>query len=183
MDTARVAEELLALMRDGFAKEYGRNPTPLGMETMPLLNKALAVHHTATTDEAWDGPAAVAAMPNDDAVLRYCHAWMSDEAAAETPKEGDDDADDQKSSYKFPHHKTKGGPANLAACRNGLARLSGADIPDGDRAGVKAHLQAHLDDANKDDDEGSDGTKNHTQPKVDFTWDPSMIAAFKEAMQ
>lgn len=133
----------------------------LGAESMPLLNKAIAVHHTATTDATWDGPAAVAAMPNDDAVLRYCHAWMSDEAAAETPKEGDDDADDQKSSYKFPHHETKGGPANLAACRNGLARLSGADIPDDDRAGVKAHLQAHLDDA---DSTGADETHNQAGP-------------------
>lgn len=128
---------------------------PLGAESMPLANKALPVHHTAVVDEAWDGSAAVAAMPNDDAVLRYCHAWMSDEAAAEKPEQGDDDADDKKSSYKFPHHKTKGGPANLAACRNGLARLDGADIPDGDRVGVKAHLQAHLDDA-KGDDEGTD---------------------------
>jgi ATP-dependent protease ClpP protease subunit len=128
----------------------------LGLESMPIVDKAMPIHHTATTDEAWDGPAAVAAMPNDDAVLRYCHAWMSDEAAAEKPAEGDDDADDQKSSYKFPHHKTKGGAANLAACRNGLARLSGANIPDADRAGVKAHLQAHLDDANKGDDEPTD---------------------------
>ena len=183
MDTARVAEELLALMRDGFKKEFGRSPTPLGMESMPLLNKALAVHHTATTDEAWDGPAAVTAMPNDDSVLRYCHAWMSDEAAAEKPTQGDDDADDQKSSYKFPHHKTKGGPANLAACRNGLARLSGADIPDSDRAGVKAHLQAHLDDADNGDDEGSGDTENHTHTDFNFVWDPSMTAALKEAMQ
>lgn len=95
---------------------------------------AIAVHHTATTDAAWDGPAAEAAMPNDKAVLTYCHAWREDGAG------------DEKSGYKFPHHLTKGGPANLAACRNGLARLSGASIPDGDRAGVQRHLQAHLDD-------------------------------------
>lgn len=124
----------------------------LGVETAPLVNKALPIHHTATVDTAWNGPAAVKAMPNDDAVLRYCHAWMSDEAAAEKAAKGDDDADDQKSSYKFPHHETQGGPANLAACRNGLARLSGADIPDADRDGVKAHLQAHLDDAHSGDD-------------------------------
>ncbi len=127
-------------------------------EPTPVADKALPVHHTAVVDESWDGPAAVAAMPNDDAVLRYCHAWMSDEAAAEKPEKGDDDADDQKGSYKFPHHRTKGGPANLAACRNGLARLSNANIPDSDRAGVKAHLQAHLDDANKGD---GDDTHNH----------------------
>ena len=128
----------------------------LGIETAPVTAKALPIHHTATEDSAWDGPAAVAAMPNDDAVLRYCHAWMSDAAAAEKPAQGDDDADDQKSSYKFPHHETNGGPANLAACRNGLARLDSADIPDGDRAGVRAHLQAHIDDAKTDG-----GTDNH----------------------
>jgi ATP-dependent Clp endopeptidase proteolytic subunit ClpP len=135
-----------------------------GVESMPVTAKALPVHHTATVDEPWDGPAAVAAMPNDDTVLEYCFAWQSDEAAAAPHKEGDDDADDKKSSYKFPHHKDKGGPANLAACRNGLARLEGSSIPEGDKAGVKAHLQAHLDDANKDDgDEGGDGkgTQNH----------------------
>ena len=121
----------------------------LGIESMPLADKALPVHHTATTDEPWDGPAAVAAMPNDDTVLAYCHAWEDADAAAVPHKEGDDDADDQKSNYKFPHHHTKGGPANLAACRNGLARLSSADIPAGDDAGVKAHLQAHLDDGGR----------------------------------
>lgn len=124
----------------------------LGLESMPLSAKAFPVHHTATTDEPWDGPAAVAAMPNDDTVLAYCHAWESDEAASVPHREGDDDADDQKVNYKFPHHKTDGGPAFLAACRNGLARLSSADIPDGDRAGVEAHLRAHLADGGSEDD-------------------------------
>jgi HK97 family phage prohead protease len=97
---------------------------------------AVPVHHTATVDEPWDGEAAVAAMPNDAATLRYCHAWYE--------ADGDPDA---KGTWKFPHAKVKGGPANLPACRDGLARVGDADIPDGDRAGVKAHLQAHLDDA------------------------------------
>jgi ATP-dependent protease ClpP protease subunit len=119
----------------------------LGIESMPLADKALPVHHTATADEPWDGPAAVAAMPNDDTVLKYCHAWEDADAAAVPHREGDDDADDQKANYKFPHHKATAGPANLPACRNGLARLSSASIPAADDAGVKAHLQAHLDDA------------------------------------
>lgn len=84
-------------------------------------------------------------MPNDKATLHYCHAW---EAAG---------ADDKKSDFKFPHAKTEGGPANLAACRNGLARLDSASIPDGDRDGVKAHLQAHLDDGDKSDDDKGGG--------------------------
>jgi ATP-dependent protease ClpP protease subunit len=128
----------------------------LGIESMPLADKALPVHHTATTDTAWDGPAAVAAMPSDDTVLEYCHAWQDSDAAAVPHREGDDDADDQKTNYKFPHHMTKGGPANVAACRNGLARLSGASIPDGDRAGVEAHLNAHLKDGG-----GTPGGDNH----------------------
>jgi ATP-dependent Clp endopeptidase proteolytic subunit ClpP len=133
----------------------------LGMESMPLADKALPVHHTATTDEAWDGPAAVAAMPADDTVLRYCHAWESDEAASVPHREGDADADDRKGNYKFPHHKADGGPANLAACRNGLARLSAADIPADDDAGVKAHLQAHLADGGQGDDDDSADDRAH----------------------
>lgn len=106
-----------------------------------VADTASGVHHTATENSAWDGPGAVAAMPNDKATLRYCHAWY------------DPDSDpDAKSSYKFPHHRKEGGPANLAACRNGLARLDSADIPDGQREGVRKHLQAHLDDAEGADD-------------------------------
>lgn len=120
----------------------------LGIESMPLLDKALPVHHTATTDTTWDGPAAVAAMPAEAAVLKYCHAWQDSGADA-----------DLKGSYKFPHHKTQGGPANLAACRNGLARLSGASIPDGDRGGVEAHLNAHLKDGGGSP--GGDDAEDH----------------------
>lgn len=98
---------------------------------------AIGVHHTSTMNTPWDGPAAVAAMPNDKSVLHYCHAWQ------------DNGAGDEKSGYKFPHHKTDGGPANIPGCRNGLARLAGSSIPGGDKAGVRSHLQAHLNDYNK----------------------------------
>lgn len=116
---------------------------------------AMPVHHTAVVDEPWDGPAAVAAMPDNAATLRYCHAWMD--------SSGDDTA---KGTYKFPHHKTKGGPANLAACRNGLARLDGASIPSGDVAGVRAHLQAHLDDAKKSAERTSMETKSLNRVEI-----------------
>lgn len=128
----------------------------LGLESMPLTDKALPVHHTATEDSTWDGPAAVKAMPNDDTVLEYCHAWQSPDAANTPHREGDDDADDKKTNYKFPHHRTKGGAANTHACSNGLARLEGADIPESDKAGVRAHLQAHLDDAKGGDEHPDD---------------------------
>lgn len=129
----------------------------LGIESMPLANKAIPVHHTATVDAAWDGPAAVAAMPAEYADLHYCHAWQSADADSSSHTPGDDDADDKKGAFKFPHHAKDGGPANVNACSNGLARLSGADIPDGDRAGVEAHLRAHLKDAGHgEEDDGAD---------------------------
>ena len=106
--------------------------------------KALAVHNTDVTEGEWDGPGAVASMPNDEATLRYCHAWMD--------PDGDPEA---KSSYKFPHHRTKGGPAVLNGVRNALARLPQANIPEGDKAGVERHLRAHLD--KQEEDHAPDG--------------------------
>lgn len=104
---------------------------------------AIRSHSTSTVDTPWDGPAAVAAAPNDSAVLRYMHAWV----------DSDGDAD-EKSSYKFPHHAPRSGSAaNLPAVRNGLARLSQANIPDSDRSGVEAHLRRHLRDGGGGDDE------------------------------
>lgn len=100
------------------------------------LRTAIPSHSTDTVDEPWDGPAAVAAAPNDARVLRYMHAWRD--------AEGDPA---EKQNYKFPHHAGLGAPANVRACRNGLARLPQADIPDADRAGVERHLRRHLDDA------------------------------------
>jgi hypothetical protein len=55
-----------------------------------------------------------------------------------------------KTACKFPHHEVDGdgnpGAANLAACRNGLARLPQSDVPEAQRAAVEAHLRAHLAD-------------------------------------
>lgn len=94
---------------------------------------ALPVHNTAVVEGEWDGPAAVARCPAERGALRAIHAWVD--------PAGDPDA---KASYKFPHHATPGGPANLAGVRNALARLPQADIPDADRAGVERHLRNHL---------------------------------------
>lgn len=110
---------------------------------------AIGVHHTATEDSAWDGPAAVAAMPAEYATLHYCHTWWSQDAADSSHTAGDDDADDKKGAYSFPHHRKEGGPANIPGCRNVLARVVNSSIPAADKAGVRKHAQAHLDDANK----------------------------------
>jgi len=94
---------------------------------------ATAPHSTATTDKPWDAGRARRGYGNDAAKLRAAHAWRD--------PSGDPTA---KASYKFPHHE--GGSANLGAVRNGLARLSSADIPASDKAGVRAHLAKHLRD-------------------------------------
>lgn len=118
------------------------------MSAPTVVNGAVAVHHTATVDTPWDGPAAVAAMPNDAATLTYCHAW--DEDGADLSK---------KSSHKLPHHRTKGGPANLNGVRNALARLPNTQIPAADKPGVERHLKAHLtDDGGGDDHDADDHT-------------------------
>jgi HK97 family phage prohead protease len=93
---------------------------------------AIPAHNTAVTDVAWDGNAAMTAC-GTAACYRSISAWVDG---------GGDPA--QRGSYKFPHHSTAGGPANLAGVRAGLSRLSQAQIPPADVAGVRNHLQTHL---------------------------------------
>jgi ATP-dependent Clp endopeptidase proteolytic subunit ClpP len=104
-------------------------------------------------------------MPNDDAVLRYCHAWQTQEAADADHKSDDDDVDDQKNQYMFPHHRKEDGPANIPACNNGKSRLSNANIPEADKPGVEKHLQAHIDDSKKDSG-GADNSLEAARPMV-----------------
>lgn len=107
---------------------------------------ALAVHHTETTDEAWDGPANEARLRADESESYYrsAFAWQDPDGNPET-----------KAAYKFIHHMVDGegnvGPANTRACSTGIGVLNGGrggtTIPSGDRRGVWRHLGAHLEDA------------------------------------
>lgn len=107
---------------------------------------AIPVHHTETSDRAWDGPANEARLKTDQdyGYYRRAYAWRD--------PEGDES---NKSTYKFIHHEVDGegnpGPANVRACITGIAVLNGArggtTIPDADRQGVYNHLAAHLRDA------------------------------------
>lgn len=102
---------------------------------------AIPPHSTPTVDTAWDANAEVDKIPNDagEPTLRLMYAWVSADADPAT-----------KDAYKFPHHQVDGGKpaaANLHGVRNALARLTDAQVPDGDKEGVRAHLQRHLDDA------------------------------------
>jgi hypothetical protein len=78
-----------------------------------------------------------------------------------------------KAACKFPHHEVDGdgtpGAANLAACRNGLARLPQSDVPEDQRAAVEAHLRAHLAD-------GDSGGEDHTSG-VPAAFDPGLFRA------
>jgi hypothetical protein len=104
------------------------------LDLSSLTLTVIPSHNTAVEDSPWDAAAAVAAMPNEAAVLRYCHASYD--------ADGDPDA---KGTYHFPHHRTQGGPANLGACRNGKARVGPSGVPDADKPGIERHLQNHLD--------------------------------------
>lgn len=111
-------------------------------EVMTVERGPIAVHHTATVDTPWDGGAAEKNLNDGDTTaFKACYAWVD---GSGDPK--------QKGSYKFPHHEVssdgKVGAANIPGVRNALARLSSADIPSGDAAGVKAHLDAHMADFN-----------------------------------
>lgn len=105
---------------------------------------ALPYNDTAVVDESWDGPGNEAAIPNDAGadVLRQMYAWVDPNGKP-----------DAKSSYKLPHHKVvngKPGAANVNGARAALSRLgqSGTQIPDGDKAAVRSHLQKHIDKFN-----------------------------------
>ena len=121
----------------------------VGTRTLSVkgMKRALAVHRTPVSEEAWDGPATVATIPNDAgaAVLQKMFAWMDPDANPDT-----------KAAYKFIHHEWRGGPgpANMTACSAGIGVLNGArggaDIPDADRVGVWRHLAAHLRDGDRE---------------------------------
>lgn len=108
---------------------------------------AIRPHNTDVVDEPWDGGAVVASLPNgenQDSWVRE-FAWYDGTA----PDQDGDGYPDAKNAWKFPHHQTDAdgvpGAANVNALRNALARIPQAEIPSQDDAGVRAHVQHHLD--------------------------------------
>jgi len=119
------------------------------VRTGELAAAAIAPHSTATSDGAWDGPAAEARLKGDQSASYYRkeYAWV----------DGEKDAT-KKNAYKFPHHEVSGGgdigAANVKACQSIIGALNGArggsSIPSGDRQGVYNHAARHLKDAKVD---------------------------------
>lgn len=116
-------------------------------EDVGFVAGAIAVHHGTTDNGPWDGPAEEAKIPNDAGapVLGRMFAYQQDGADP-----------DLKSSYDFIHHFYRGGPgpASTRACTTGRGVLRGARLGpgvhtrwSGSRAGIDAHLAAHLRDA------------------------------------
>lgn len=116
---------------------------------------AYPYNKTPVVDIPWDGPGAEAKLKNPVAqsTAAQVYAWHAD---AKSPE--------PKADLKFPHHEVSSngtpGSANVGGVRNALARLSDSNIPTGDKSGVQAHLQHHLDDFNasrpskSEDDDG-----------------------------
>ncbi len=110
------------------------------------IRSPIAVHHTDTSEEAWDGPANEARLRTDgsEAYYKSAYAWQDPDGDPET-----------KAAYKFIHHFIDGegdvGAASTRGCVTGIAVLNGArggtTIPEADRQGVYNHLAAHLRDA------------------------------------
>lgn len=108
---------------------------------------AVPIHDTAVVDEPWDGPAQEAKLktPVGKTGLQE-FAWY-DPNSPDT--DGDDGYPDAKAGWKLPHHLVgddgKPGAAVKNGCQAVLDRLDQTDIPDGDKAGVRRHVQHHLD--------------------------------------
>lgn len=150
---------------------------------------AIASHDTPVVDEPWDAGANVGKIktPVTKAVAQHEWAWR-DPNSPDT--DGDDGWPDAKDGYRFPHHMVDGdgtpGDANRNACSNGLARLENSKIPEADKAGVRAHLQHHLDAFNKKQaaaraEQFAASVADHPTPVADAaaqeTVEPGFVAA------
>jgi len=110
---------------------------------MPAIG---VVHTEVDKNLAWDAGANLLRLgdsPTKEA-LRAMHAWVDPDKDPTT-----------KAAYKEPHHDVgsegKVGAANMSGVHAAMARLNGGlQVPDGDRAGIHAHLAAHYKDAGED---------------------------------
>jgi HK97 family phage prohead protease len=127
-------------------EELSRIRSLFSLPELGRRRSAIAVHHTATSTDAWDGPAQEKNLDNEDgaSVYKKAYAWVDPDKDADT-----------KAAYKFIHHFVASdgtvGDASTVACSSGIGVLNGGrggtTIPEGDVQGVYDHLAAHLKDA------------------------------------
>ena len=133
-------DQRYAVCNSQWDKEKKSNFNPPGSRS------AIRIHHTSTSDKSWDSGSNEKRLKPDGSGMYYrqMYAWQD--------PEGDEE---NKSSYKFPHHEVDGsnkiGAANIKACQSGIGVLNGArggtKIPDADKKGVWNHMAAHIKDA------------------------------------
>jgi hypothetical protein len=148
-----------------------------------VIAGAIARHTTPTDTGTWDGGDNETNLSNDDGAAEYRkeYAWVDPDADADT-----------KAAYKFPHHMVSAdgtvGAASTAACSAGIGVLNGgrggADIPDGDVAGVYSHLAGHLTDADLTPPEltaaaPEPGPEPGPEPELVLTPDPDVAGAMR----
>lgn len=113
---------------------------------MPAVPK----HDAAVVDQPYDGQSHIdnLSSPITRGAGSGMYAWYDDNAA----DVNNDGYPTAAESFQFAHHEVVDGTpgaANVRAVRNALGRVGQADIPDGDKASVREHLQHHLDAFNK----------------------------------
>ena len=177
----QVAAALRPLLLAATHEEPAAADAPPDKEAAGPAGGVVPIHHTPVIDTPWDGPGQVAKLASPVTKARGfgMFAWYD-------PDGNDPDGDgypDAKADWKFEHHQV-GGDGNphdavVSGCRNGLARLSQADIPEADRAGVKAHLQAHIDDFNKNSG-GASASAASAAPGGDTKGAASSVTAIRK---
>lgn len=109
----------------------------------------IPIHHGTTDDGPFDGPATEAAIPNTEGAATFRRVFAYVDTSMDP---------DTKAAYSFIHHFWRGGPgpASTRGCSSGIGVCNGARGGGpgarwwGDRAGIHAHLAAHLRDAGQD---------------------------------
>jgi hypothetical protein len=134
---------------------------PAGRVGVSDYAAAIRPHETGTSRKAWDRKAAEASLPDLPTIadLRSMHAWCD--------PTGDPEA---KSSYRFMHHETPNGDANLRACLIGVGQIIGgkSGLPETDQRAVYNHLAGHLEDADIEAPQlnGESGSKQNARIAV-----------------
>ncbi len=114
-----------------------------GSALPPFLGGPLPSHKSpglASKDTAWDGPTEVAKA--DQTELHLMCAWYDDSG----PDADGDGYPDRKADYKLPHHRAGDHYLVSQGLYAAAQRVDQAQIPDGDRAGVRDHLANHYDE-------------------------------------
>ena len=140
-DKVGTTDDAIAALRSAISDKQ-KKPGSRKAELMP----AIPPHKTATSDGAWDGPAAKKNLREGESQGYYEKAYAF--------RDADKDAS-TKSAYDFIHHEVSEsgdvGAANIKGCESGIGVLNGGrggtKLEGADRKGVYDHLAKHIRDS------------------------------------